>query len=210
MVGVPRFLVPSFPSSLIPGARENRPPTLITCPGRRPRQHLARRDSTGARYSDKNNEAADPEDGEGGVVQAGARVLRESLGYRPGKPPRCPTRAACRAESALAWTLDWHDALRHGRLPSDRLIIVAGMTGPGQIDRGREELRVLGSGGGASKPPASAGRIPGQASLIRASNSSADIFPLISAPSRRLSARSRFEPCRPTIFSSMVSFITSR
>lgn len=47
-------------------------------------------------------------------------------------------------------------------------------------------------------------------SRSNASSSSADIFPVMSAPSRRFSARSRFAPCSSTIFSSMVFRITSR
>lgn len=48
-----------------------------------------------------------------------------------------------------------------------------------------------------------------QASRINASSSSAEIFPLMSAPASRLSARSRFDLCMSTIFSSIVLFITS-
>ena len=49
-----------------------------------------------------------------------------------------------------------------------------------------------------------------QVSRRSPSSSSADIFPLMSVPASRFSARSRLEWCRSTIFSSMLSFITSR
>ena len=50
----------------------------------------------------------------------------------------------------------------------------------------------------------------GYASCRRRSSSSADSLPAMSAPSRRLSARSRLRWCNSTIFSSIVPVVTRR
>lgn len=51
---------------------------------------------------------------------------------------------------------------------------------------------------------------PPYPSLIMRSSSSVEILPLMSVPSSRLSARSRFCLCKSTIFSSMVFWATRR